>query len=110
MIPLHIIKTHDWFVFSVSTKNLNGRVKVYVYLPRQSAKCGDKVAQLVRCRTSNQRVAGSIPGQLGFSDSLFHIASVYPAAKWLPSINKAVLRACVLFAASCSGISPRGLK
>ena len=23
---------------------------------------GDKVAQLVRCRTSNQRVAGSIPG------------------------------------------------
>ena len=24
---------------------------------------GDKVAQLVRCRTSNQRVAGSIPGQ-----------------------------------------------
>ena len=24
---------------------------------------GDKVAQLVRCRTSNQRVAGSIPGR-----------------------------------------------
>ena len=24
---------------------------------------GDKVAQLVSCRTSNQRVAGSIPGQ-----------------------------------------------
>ena len=24
---------------------------------------GDKVAQLVKCRTSNQRVAGSIPGQ-----------------------------------------------
>ena len=26
---------------------------------------GDKVAQLVRCRTSNQRVAGSIPGHSG---------------------------------------------
>ena len=25
----------------------------------------DKVAQLVRCRTSNQRVAGSIPGHYG---------------------------------------------
>ena len=41
---------------------------------------------------------------------LFHIASVYPAAKWVPSINKAVLRACALYAASCSGISPVGLK
>ena len=41
---------------------------------------------------------------------LFHIASVYPAAKWVPSINKAVLRACALYAASCSGISPGGLK
>ena len=28
-------------------------------------KCGDKVAQLVGCRTSNQRVAGSIPGHSG---------------------------------------------
>ena len=26
---------------------------------------GDKVAQLVRCQTSNQRVAGSIPGYPG---------------------------------------------
>ena len=26
---------------------------------------GDKVAQLVRCQTSNQRVAGSIPGHSG---------------------------------------------
>ena len=43
-------------------------------------------------------------------NSLFHIASVYPAAKWVPSINKAVLRVCALYAASCSGISPRGLK
>ena len=43
-------------------------------------------------------------------DSLFHIASVHPAAKWVPSINKAVLRACALYAASCSGISLGGLK
>ena len=28
---------------------------------------------------------------------LFYIASVYPASKWLPSINNAVLRACVLY-------------
>ena len=41
---------------------------------------------------------------------LFHIASVYPAAKWVPSINKAVLRVCALYAASCSGISPGRLK
>ena len=39
-----------------------------------------------------------------------HIASVYPAVKGVPSINKAVLRACVLHATSCSGISPGGLK
>ena len=31
-------------------------------------------------------------------------------AKWVPSINKAVLRACVLYAASWSVISPGGLK
>ena len=43
-------------------------------------------------------------------DSLLHIASVYPAAKWVLSINKAVLRACALYAASCCGISPGGLK
>ena len=30
--------------------------------------------------------------------------------KWVPSINKAVLRVCALYAASCSGISPGGLK
>ena len=43
---------------------------------------GDKVAQLVRSRTSNQRVAGSITlwSVLG-RDSLFHIASVYAAEK-----------------------------
>ena len=29
---------------------------------------------------------------------------VYLAAKWVPSINKAVLRACALYATNCSGI------
>ena len=53
--------------------------------------------------------AGALWSVLG-QDSLFHIASVYPAAKWVPSINEAVLRACALYAASCSGISPGGLK
>ena len=49
-------------------------------------------------------------------DNLSYIASVYPAKKWVPSINKAVRRACALYAASCSGISqcggisPGGLK
>ena len=43
-------------------------------------------------------------------DSLFYIASVYPAAKWEPNINKAVLRACALYVAICSGISPGGFK
>ena len=31
----------------------------------QKTNTGDKVAQLVRCQTSNQRVAGSIPGHSG---------------------------------------------
>ena len=48
--------------------------------------------------------SGALWSVLG-QDSLFHIASVYPAANWVPSIKKAVLRACVLYAASCSGIS-----
>ena len=30
--------------------------------------------------------------------------------KWVPSINKAVLRACALYTANCSGISLGGLK
>ena len=53
--------------------------------------------------------AGALWSVLG-QDSLFHIASVYPAAKWEPSINKAVLRACALYAANCSGISFGGLE
>ena len=43
-------------------------------------------------------------------DSLFHIASVYPAAKWVPTIIKVVLRACAPYAASCSAIFLGGLK
>ena len=60
------------------------------------------LAQLVRCQTSNQRVAGSIPGHSGTlvvlgQDSLFHIASVYPAAKWVPSINTWQCLECVRY-------------
>ena len=61
---------------------------------------------LVISRSLVQLSAGALWSVLG-QDSLFHIASVYPAAKWVPSINKAVLRACALYAASCSGISLR---
>ena len=54
-------------------------------------------------------LVGALWSVLG-QDSSFHYASVYPSAKWVPSINKAVLRACALHAASCSGISTGGLK
>ena len=64
---------------------------------------------LVISRSLVQLPAGALWSVFG-QDSLFHIASVYPAAKWVPSMNKAVLRACALYAASCSGMSPRGLK
>ena len=53
----------------------------------KSRYCGDKVAQLV------QFPAGALQSVLR-QDSLFHIASVHPAEKWVPSIDKAVLRAC----------------
>ena len=71
---------------------------------------GDKVAQLVRCQTRNQRVAGSIPccGTLVCPWARQFI--LYCLQKWVPSIHKAVLRACALHAASCSGISPGGMK
>ena len=73
-------------------------------------KKGDKVFQLVRCRLLIRGSLVQFPTWALWSvlgqDSLFHIASVYPVAKWVPSINKAVLRACALYAASCSGISP----
>ena len=61
---------------------------------------------LVISRSLVQFPAGALWSVLG-QDSLFHIASVYQAAKW---INEAVLRACALYAASCSGISPRGIE
>ena len=43
-------------------------------------------------RSLVQFPAGALWSVLG-QDISFHIASVYPAAKWVPSINKAVLRA-----------------
>ena len=60
-------------------------------------------------RLSSKFPTGALWSVLG-QDSLFHIASVYPAVKWVPSIDKAVPRACALYATSCSGISPGGLK
>ena len=77
--------------------------------------CGDKVADswlgegLVISKSLVQFPAGALWSVLG-QDSLFHMASVYPAAKWVPSINKAGLRACALYAASRSGISSEALK
>ena len=63
---------------------------------------------LVISRSLVQFQVGGLRSVFG-QESLFHIASVYPAAKWVPSIN-AVLRACALYAASCSGVSLGGLK
>ena len=60
-------------------------------------------------RSLVQFPTGALWSVLG-QHSLFHIASVYPAAKWVPRMNKAVLRACALYAVSCSVISPGGLK
>ena len=48
--------------------------------------------------------AGALWSVLG-PNSFFHIALSIPAAKWVSSIAKAVLRACALYAANCSGIS-----
>ena len=50
----HIL-THSWEAGEAFTC-----LNLLVHLPYICS--GDKVAQLVRCRTSNQRVAGSIPG------------------------------------------------
>ena len=48
-----------------------------IFLPAALYYDGDKVAQLVRCRIGNQRVAGSIPGRLGHF-GLFLGNIVYP--------------------------------
>ena len=58
----------------------------------------------------NSKQSELFVGKTYDSVSLFHIASVHPAEKWVPSLNKAVLRACALYAASCSGISRGVLK
>ena len=48
--------------------------------------------------------AGALWSVLG-QDSLFHIAQSTQLQNGYLSINKAVLRACALYAANCSGIS-----
>ena len=104
-----------WFSFTKLMK-----VSAHAYLNRccivseRNMDIVDKVAQLVRCRTVIRGFlvrfpAGVLSSVLG-QDSLSHIGSVHPAAKWVPSIYKAVLRACVLYAANCFGISLGGLK
>ena len=60
---------------------------------------------LVISKSLVQFPAGALWSVLG-QDRSFHIAPFYPAAKWVPSINKAVLRACALYAASCSEYPP----
>ena len=70
---------------------------------------GDEV---VISRSLVQFPTGALWSLLG-QDSLFRIAAVYPAAKWVPSINKAVLRACALYAANfsnCNWNIPRGIE
>ena len=47
----------------LNIKGGKGAISKINYYYYSEATLGDKVAQLVRCRTSNQRVAGSIPGQ-----------------------------------------------
>ena len=55
----------------------------------------------------------SRPGHFGLSLGKT-VNSILPQCtqlqKWVPSINEAVLRACALYAASCSGLSLGGLK
>ena len=68
-----------------------------------------RLVRVVISRSLVQFPAGALWSVLG-QDSLFHIASVYPAAKWVPGIKKAVLRACVLYSASCSGITLGGIE
>ena len=60
-------------------------------------------------RSLVQLPAGALWSVLG-QESLLHIASVHPAEKCGPCIDKAVIRACALDAASSSGISLEGLK
>ena len=59
-------------------------------------------------RSLVQFPAGALWSVLG-QDSLFHIASVYPAEKWVPSSNKAVLRACAICGQQLWNI-PRGIE
>ena len=65
--------------------------------------------RLVISRSLVQFTARALWSVLG-KDSLFHIASVYPAAKWVPSINKAVLRACALLCCQLLWNIPWGIE
>ena len=57
---------------------------------------------------------GSIPGRgtlvCPCARQIIPYCITLPSRKWVPSINKAVLRTCALYAANCSGISHGGLK
>ena len=92
MISLHI---HSIVLYCTWITYQNNMPSTFVW---------DKVG-LVTSRSLVQFPTGALSSVLG-QDSLFHIASVHPAAKRVLSINKAVLRACAIYAASCSGISP----
>ena len=86
--------------------------KLCKYVP-DKMNMWDKVARLgvwlVTSRSLVQFPAGALWSVLG-QDILFHIASVYPAAKWVPRINKAVPRACALYAARLLWNIPRGIE
>ena len=79
---------------------------IFIRLHIKYAQCVTVVG-LVISRSLVQFPAGALWSVLG-QGSLFHIASVYPAAK-IPSIYKAVLRAFELYAANCSWISLGGM-
>ena len=63
---------------------------------------------LVISRSLVQFPAGGLWSVLG-QDSSSHTASVYPAVEWVPSMNKAVLRACALMLPAALEY-PRGIK
>ena len=55
---------------------------------------GDKVAQLVRCRTSNQYIAGSRPGHFGLSLGKT-VYSILPQSTQLQNGYLALIRQCL---------------
>ena len=76
---------------------------------------GDKEAQLVRYRTSNQRVAGSIPGWgtlvCPWARQLIPYCFSLPSCNgYLAQIRQCLERVRYMLPCSCSGISPGKLK